>query len=778
MSADACRELEEVLYGSREILSSVWESAADGLRLTDGCGTVTRVNEAYCRITGFAREALEGKPFWEAYPESAWADCQSNYCRRFRAGLLDWVAERRVDLCNGRRLWVEVTSSYVHTSTDLLLLTIYRDVTERKQAEERLRTSQRQYLELYENIPDPVIIFDKSSHYFLAWNSSALRTYGYSRDQVLGMTPLDLHLPEERQRVAATLGEAEGVLKSYTHLARDGRRLQVEILSSEIVFEGRPAILSIMRDLTERLLTEDRLRERDRELRTFLANLPGLAYRCRNDEQWTMLFISEGCQDLTGYSPPELLSEGGVRYADLIHPDDRARVWHAVQEALKKRSPFRSEYRIRHADGRERWALEQGLGVWSDDGELLFLEGLVVDISEQKRIEGQLQRARLESEAASRAKSAFLANMSHEIRTPMNGILGLVDLAASALEPERGEYLALLKTSAEGLMNVLNDILDVSKLEAERMELENTGFSLVDCVESSVVTFLAPARTKGLQLACRIGDSVPRRVVGDPVRLRQVLLNLIGNAVKFTERGSIQVQVEAVEGSGPLVVQFAVRDTGIGISLEQQKSVFEPFRQADNSTTRKYGGTGLGLCISAELVRLMGGEIRLKSQPGRGSTFSFQVELGAANAGSGEVAPEPPAEPAPCRPLSILLAEDNNVNQLLAVRLLEKHGHRVEVAADGAAALAAIERARFDLVLMDVQMPVMDGIETTRAIRAREKVSGGHVPIIALTAHAMAGDEERFRNCGMDGYVSKPVRPDELFRSIAAAASVGGAFPL
>jgi CheY-like chemotaxis protein len=374
----------------------------------------------------------------------------------------------------------------------------------------------------------------------------------------------------------------------------------------------------------------------------------------------------------------------------------------------------------------------------------------------------ELEHARELSDAANCAKSAFLANMSHEIRTPMNGILGLADLLQEETDVEkRRRYVRLLRDSAGGLMNVLNDILDLSKIEAGQMTIESVPFGLEDCVAAAVQMLSATALKKELMLSCDISAKLPPRVAGDPFRLRQILLNLIGNAIKFTAQGFVRVTAEP---AGPCV-RLRVQDSGIGISQEKQKVIFEPFQQGDVSTTRIHGGTGLGLAIVAELVKLMHGTICMASEPGAGTVVQVDIPLPVVEA----LAPTPSTPVCTVRPnLNVLVAEDNRINQLVTSKLLENRGHSVTVVADGQAAVAAVLRGGYDLVLMDVQMPVMDGIAATRAIREKEKGGMRRMPIVALTAHAMRGDENALLEAGMDAYVSKPVSADRLFAAIAA----------
>jgi two-component system, sensor histidine kinase and response regulator len=615
----------------------------------------------------------------------------------------------------------------------------------------------------------------------------------------------------------------------------------------------------------------------------------------------------------TGQTFPQLRGRG---WLDALHPDDRPATARAWEETVARGSPYHAEHRLRRHDGSYRHVLVCAVPVPDEGGGIREWVGAVTDVTAQREAEAALREAKVLAESANRAKSEFLANMSHEIRTPMNGILGMTELALdTTLTTEQRRYLEMVKNSAEGLLTIINDILDFSRIEAGKLDLYPVPFSLREQLGDTMKALALRAHKKGLELACHLHPDVPDALVGDPGRLGQVVINLVGNAIKFTDRGEVVVSVhrasERTSGAGVLL-RFEVRDTGLGIAEEKQSRLFQPFSQADSSATRRFGGTGLGLTISKRLVELMGGHIGFESQPGKGSTFVFTIPLDEQEAGPDSTEPgglrgkpvlvvddnatngrilhemlarwgmkpilvesapaaldamleaaqegkpfglvlsdvlmpgidgfqlaeqiqvtpdlvgarvvmlfsaNQPQDTARCQrlgvaaslvkpvkqsellqailtalglsapacgvrrvvpdwkrqtaihrlqPLRILLTEDNLTNQALGLALLEKQGHQVEVAGNGREALATLARSTFDVVLMDVQMPEMDGLEATARIRRREQGTGRHIPIIAMTAHAMKGDRERCLEAGMDGYVSKPVREGELFRVIAS----------
>ena len=469
-----------------------------------------------------------------------------------------------------------------------------------------------------------------------------------------------------------------------------------------------------------------------------------------------------------------------------VHPEDMAALKQCMNDAITGKAPrYTIQYRVRTLA--DEWIWLEGHGMAADQsaqGNAVRLIGIAADIDERKRLQAETETARQQAEIANRAKTEFLANVSHEVRTPLNGVMGLIRLMMdSPLNEEQQHWLELMDESAHTLLSLLNDILDLSKIEAGKMALETTSFDVMSLVEQTCAPMLAQAHLKPLSFDVDIHPQLSTPVMGDPGRLRQVLTNLLSNAVKFTPAGGhIRLTAKPVLKEG---IAFEVQDTGIGIAPEQQRSIFEAFTQADASTTRKFGGTGLGLAISAKLVEMMGGRIRLTSQLGRGSTFGFQLPLHTVRTADSQPLSAPQelahmaAQPRRFAGLRVLVAEDHPINELLMCKLLGSLGCKTSVARNGVEALAAWRQGNIDLIMMDVQMPELNGLDATAEIRTLERNGQRppgqhcpHIPIVAVTANAMSGDREKCMAAGMDTYASKPVSPQALMTSMTEALEI------
>jgi len=516
------------------------------------------------------------------------------------------------------------------------------------------------------------------------------------------------------------------------------------------------------------------LRAREQQYRNLFENVPIGIYRTTPDGR--ILMANPALLEMLGYSRFEEIAGRNLELSTEAVPTERSR----FRELLERNGRLRRfETTWIRRDGSLLPVEENAIVVRDPDGSPVYYEGAVQDITERKLAERkladyaeqlqhkneELAKALAAANEASEMKSRFLANMSHEIRTPMNGVVGMAELLlATELTGEQREYVSVIQESAQALLTVINDILDLARIEAGKLKLEAAPFHLPAAIDDTVKMLAIAARGKGLELECRIAPEVPRWVSADAVRLRQVLTNLIGNAIKFTERGWVRVEVEPAElCESDCLLHFRVKDTGIGIRPEIRERLFAPFEQADTSAARKYGGTGLGLAICAELVSMMGGEIGVQSELGRGSTFWFTARFALA-APPGAPQPEPEAAPGGARG-RVLVVEDNEVNRRVIARMLEKAGHEVHTVSSGQEALQTLRESAYDVVLMDVQMPDMDGLEVTRQIRRLEEAVR-RTPIIALTANAMAGDRERCLAAGMNDYLSKPVARTEVLEKI------------
>ena len=665
------------------------------------------------------------------------------------------------------------------------------DVTLRKQAEEVLLKAGALQRAIFNSANFSSIATDAKG-VIQIFNVGAERMLGYTAAEVMNkITPADISDPQELIARAKALSielattitpgfealvfkASRGIEDIYelTYIRKDGSRFPA-VVSVTALRDAQDAIIGYLligTDNTARKLVEAEQRKLDQRLRDqqfytrslIESNIDALM---TTDPSGIITDVNKQMEALTGCTRDELI---GAPFKSYFTDPERAEA--AIKLVLSEKKVTDYELTACARDGKQTVVSYNATTFYDRSRTLQGVFAAARDVTERKRVEAELQQAKAMAETASQTKSDFLASMSHEIRTPMNAIIGIADLLAKTpLSPEQDGYVQIFRRAGDNLLNLVNDILDLSKVEASQLELERTGFSLHDLLEKVREMVAIRAQEKGLALVCEISPDAPGNLVGDPTRLRQVLLNLLGNAIKFTESGEVALRVAPdADSHVPAALRFTISDTGIGIAGEKLGAVFERFTQADSSTTRRYGGTGLGLTISKRLVELMGGCIRVESDVGKGSVFSFTVPLeiwvgptrrAAAPVGTGPELPLPA--------LNILLVEDSADNRTITVAYLQDTPYRIEIAENGAIAYAKFTAGHYDLVLMDRQMPVMDGMTATRAIREWEQANHrAPTPIIALTASALKGDQEKFMAAGCSAYLTKPLKQEVLLQAI------------
>ena len=665
------------------------------------------------------------------------------------------------------------------------------DVTSRKQAEEVLLKAGALQKAIFNSANFSSIATDAKG-VIQIFNVGAERMLGYAAAEVMNkITPADISDPQELIARAKELSIEIGTLITpgfealvfkasrgiediyeLTYIRKDGSRFPA-VVSVTALRDAQDAIIGYLligTDNTARKLVEAEQKKLDQRLRDqqfytrslIESNIDALM---TTDPSGIITDVNKQMEALTGCTRDELI---GAPFKKYFTDPERAEA--AIKLVLSQKKVTDYELTACARNGKQTVVSYNATTFYDRDRTLQGVLAVSRDVTERKLVEAELQQAKAAAESASRTKSDFLASMSHEIRTPMNAIVGIADLLAKTpLNPEQDKYVQIFRRAGDNLLNLINDILDLSKVEASQLELERTGFSVKDHLEKVTEMVAGRAREKGLALVCEIAPNVPADLVGDPTRLRQVLINLLGNAIKFTESGEVSLRVAPDAGSSvPTALRFTVSDTGIGIPSEKLGQVFEPFTQADSSTTRRFGGSGLGLTISKRLVELMGGRIWAESTVGKGSVFAFAVPFESwAAADRPTAAPAGTGFNAPLPALRILLAEDSPDNCTITMAYLEDTPYRIEIAENGAIAFERFIAGHYDLVLMDRQMPIMDGLTATRTIRAWEQANDRlPTPIIALTASALKRDREMCLAAGCTAFLTKPIKQEVLLQAI------------
>ena len=636
------------------------------------------------------------------------------------------------------------------------------DVTERKRTEEELK----RYHLLAEKARDIILFLDSNGN-ILDVNDAAVESYGYSKEELLSMNIYNLRVRDTMHPEEHFSGSIDkGISYEIMHRRKDGSKFPVEVSAISTSLDGELIVLSIIRDISERMTINTALKQSEEKFRTLFDKTFDAVYLLEVVEDEDILArVIEANSIAThtlGYSREEFIGTSVFKINSVQSNSNKKSI---LKELIEKKTLL---YEATHISKYGKEIPVEINSHYFENNNKKYILSVARDISERKKAEENLKKAKEEAEAANKAKSQFLANMSHEIRTPINGIVGMIDLTLlTDLNTEQRENLTIAKSCAGSLLNVINDVLDFSKIEAGKLNIVNLDFNLKKLINDIIRAHSVHVEQKGLTLNYKLSSDVPTYIVGDQNRLQQILNNLLSNSIKFTDRGEVNLSIKKVQsGEGKLELLFEVSDTGIGIKKETMDKLFKSFSQVDSSFTRKYAGTGLGLVITKQLIEMMGGSIWVESEPGVGSSFYFTIKYEVDNRSQGASMNIHSEINNYSKKRSILLVEDDNVNQIVLTRMLKQKGHSVYIANNGLEAIELYKQKKFDGILMDIQMPEMDGIEATRRIRKIESILGRTTPIIALTAFALRGDKEHFLSIGMDDYISKPVQMDELFSII------------
>ncbi len=876
---------------------TLFNFSPNGIILEDAAGTIIEVNPAFCEMMGFTFNELIGNKIHMLTHPDVYDQVDKNINKLLNGQKLKHV-EKSIKK-DGSIVFVELNESkFTLPNGQTGIICIAEDITERKRTQEELLISEESYKGLFNNATDAIYIQDKLGK-FVDVNKGAITMYGYPREYFIGKTPEFLSAPGKNDLHETSLKikkafEGKPQLFEFWGIDKNGRIFPKEVRLNKGIYFGKKVVIAFAQDISERKQAMDALKESRRQIATLLGNLPGMAYRCLNDKNWTMEFVSEGAYKLAGYQPNELILNKKVSYNDLIHEDDQEMVWDEIQSALKLNKPFKLTYRIHTKKRKEKWVWEQGIGIYDSNRNLIALEGFISDITERKHAENEIRKlsrsieqsptiviitdlqgtfeyvnpkfyevtgyssnevigknpkilksgntpkkvykslwktitagkewygefhnqkkngelywesanifplkneygkithfigmmeditirknmeqdlikAKEKAEESDKLKSSFLANMSHEIRTPMNAIIGFSQLLSDPVtsEDERNHYINLIQNSGNDLLGLIDDIIDISKIEAGQIKIFKSQYFVDNILLELYDSYSEYLKTKKNKKDLKLIYNRPKGghhivIYTDIDRFKQIIRNLISNAIKFTDAGSVEFGFTVDYNKQYSNIRFYVKDTGIGISKDKLDVIFESFRQASASDTKIYGGTGLGLAITKRLVEILGDEIWVNSIPGKGSTFYFTIPYQPAFISGDENLNGSLIKRAKKLTLdskTLLVVEDDDQSYFFFESILKKTNSKIVRAVDGQQAVELCKKQKFDLILMDIRLPKMDGYVATKKI----KELWPDIKIIAQTAYAMAGEKERCFEAGCDDYISKPINIAELFDTI------------
>lgn len=889
----------EDISGSREDdqYRKLFNFSPNGILLEDARGNIIDVNPAFCEMMGYSYNELIGQKIHMLTHPDVYNLVDENIQKLLKGKKLKHV-EKSIKK-DGTITYMELNESkFTLPNGDTGIICIAEDISDRVNVQEALLISEESYKGLFNNATDAIYIQDKDGK-FVDVNLGAEKMYGYPREYFIGKFPDILSAPgkNDKKRIAKYMQKAfngEPQKFEFWGIDKSGRVFPKEVRLNKGSYFGEEVIIAFAQDISERKQALEALKESQRQIATLLGNLQGMAYRCLNDKNWTMEYVSEGGVELTGYSPKELICNHKISYNALIHPDDQEMVWEKIQKALKKNQTFKLSYRIRTKEGQEKWVFEQGIGIYSTDKKLIALEGFINDITDRKhaeleirklsrsveqsptivvitnlqgnieyvnpqfykttgyspeeiigqnpkilksgntpktvyrtlwnsitsgkewygefqnrkkngelywesanvfplkdklgkithfigmkeditfrkKMEEDLIKAKEKAEESDKLKSSFLANMSHEIRTPMNAIIGFSQLLSDSdtTDEEKRHYINLIQNSGNDLLRLIDDIIDISKIEAGQVKIFKSQYFVDNILCELYDSFSEFIKTKKSKSNLKLIYNRPEGaqnivLITDIDRFKQIIRNLVSNAIKFTDTGIIEFGFKVDYSKKYSSIKFYVKDTGIGIAKDMLEVIFDSFRQANVSNTKIYGGTGLGLAITKKMVELLGGKIWVNSTPGRGSTFYFTLPYQPTIISENETLTNTSNKNTKKLNLNnktIMVVEDDDQSFLFIESILKKTGSSIIRSIDGKQAVKFSKSQIFDLILMDIRLPVMDGYMASKEIKAIQP----DTKIIAQSAYAMVGEKEKCLEAGCDDYISKPINIAELYEII------------